>query len=525
MSLRRLMGAGVLAASLVLAACAPAAPPAPEPTSAPEVEPTPAPAADDSVLRIRVQTDLENADPAFHPTTTDTMVLETVGEGLVRYKPGTWELENVLAETLTPNEDGTVIEFKLREGVMWQGGYGELTAEDVKYSYERFKDEELAASYADDWRVLDRVEVTGTYTGRIILTEPFAPLWVSTLPVSGGIIVSRAAIEDKGLDGYKTSPVGTGPYLFESWTPNDRIVLVRNPDYWGEAPAFERIELIPISEDAAAEIALETGEVDFGEVPFSAAQRLQAKGGFQVSEVSTLGYDGVFMNVQHPQLQDIRVRQAIRLAVDTEAIQAAAYDGTGQRACAVVAESQIGHWADAPCVTRDVAAAQALLTEAGVSSLDLQLVYLDGTRAKAASEIIQANLAEIGINVELVPSDGGAYWDGGLADDAALNRQLVWFEWSTNNPDPYWQTLWFLSDNDYNWMYWNNAEFDQLMADATREQDAAARSDLYIQLQQVWDADANVVWAMHPTTFFAGREGLTPAVSPNGFVYAGDFKP
>jgi ABC-type transport system substrate-binding protein len=108
---------------------APAATEAPEPTAGAPAEP--------KVLRVRFTNDMSNADPAFHPSTIDTVIAETVLEGLVTYKPGTWELENVLAESIEQSEDGLRIDFKLKEGVMFHGDYGEMTAEDVKYSNER----------------------------------------------------------------------------------------------------------------------------------------------------------------------------------------------------------------------------------------------------------------------------------------------------------------------------------------------------------------------------------------------------
>ena len=203
---RFLKYAGVSSAGavLALAGCAPppaAPPPAAAPTSAPAAPaatavpaatvapaPTAAPAAaaEPKILRIRLYGDMQNIDPAFRISNNDETIIDAVFSKLVTYGPGSYELKNDLAEKIEQSEDGKTITFKLREGVMWPKGYGELTAEDVKYSYERIADPALKAAYADDWAALDHVEVIDKYNGKIILKEPFAALWKTTLPIGSG---------------------------------------------------------------------------------------------------------------------------------------------------------------------------------------------------------------------------------------------------------------------------------------------------------------------------------------------------
>ncbi len=510
-----------LSSILLLAACsgapravAPAtqSPPtaAPEPTAAA----TAAPAA--RVLRIRVSSDLTNADPAFHPTMPDTLTIETVADGLVRFKPGTWEVENVLAESLKVSPDGLRIEFKLREGVQFHGGYGELTADDVKFSYERFLDPKLNAPYKGDWETLDKVEVTGRYTGVIILKKPFAPLFSSTLPVTAGTIISRKAYEKLG-EKFGVQPIGSGPYMFAEWLPKQRIVLKRNTDYWGAKPEFDEIHIVPIADDSAAELALEAGEIDFSTISQASAQRFESNPKLQVNRQPTLNYSGIFINTEDPALKDPRVREAIRYAVDVPGIISAVYEDGVKRACAIVAESQVGFWREAPCYALDVDKAKALLRDAGVTDLKLKLTTIEGDTEKAIAEIIQANLKAVGIELSIEQVDGGAYW----GDDKTLRaRQLTYFDWSTTNPDPHWQTVWFSCAQIglYNWMYWCDKEFDALNAQAASEQDPAKRAELYIQAQQLWDKNVNVVWTIRPTNIYVSAAGIKPAQTPNGLA-------
>lgn len=528
-----------LLACLLLAACAPA--PADdaaataeqdraEEASAGDATPPAAAdgdAADDGaaeaggILRLRVSGDLTDADPAFHPAGPDTLTAETVGEGLIAYKPGSWEWEPALAETIEPSADGLRIAFTLRRGVQFHGGYGELTADDVKFSYERYLDPDLKATYAGDWEALDHVEVTGSHSGEIVLKKPFAPLWTSTLPVTGGVIVSRKAFADLGRDRYKTHPIGTGPYVFDRWDANQRIVMKRFDAYWGARPAWDEIHLVIIPEDSAAEVALEAGDLDFSGVDAKAAERLAAKG-LNTSEIKTLNYAGVFMNVTHPSLKDKRVRQAIRLAADVDDIITAAYEGKALRACAIIGEGQLGHWADAPCYDQDTASAKALLTEAGVTDLQLPITVLDREDEKTTAEILQANLKEIGITTSVEVVDDGGYWD--LAK--YKERALTVFNWGTTNPDPHWQMTWFSCKQlgAYNWMQWCDPAFDAVNSKATELSADADRAALYVEAQKLWDRDVNVLWTIHPINSYAAQDGIVVAQNPNGLPFPKHFR-
>ena len=137
-------------------------------------------------------------------------------EGLISFRPGTFTNANCLATSLEPSKDGKRIHFTLRQGVEFHGGYGELTSEDVKYSYERIAGltkPNIHAVYQGDWNALQRVKTEGKYAGTIILKEQFAPLDRSTLPSGAGLVTSKKAVEKLGKK-FATHPIGTGPYEF-----------------------------------------------------------------------------------------------------------------------------------------------------------------------------------------------------------------------------------------------------------------------------------------------------------------------
>src|SRR6056297_2836136 len=185
--------------------------------------------ADEDIVRSRMRLgeDIENLDPAHLVRGYDIAIV--LYSNLLKYKPGSSELVNDAAEEFDISEDGKVITFKLREGIQFHKGYGEMTAEDVKFSFERIIDPEENSEYTADWQTLDRVEVTGKYTGRIILKEPLASLLVTTIPFTPGSIISKKAYEELG-NRFATNPVGSGPYYMERWVPEQLLVLSRFED-------------------------------------------------------------------------------------------------------------------------------------------------------------------------------------------------------------------------------------------------------------------------------------------------------
>ena len=163
--------------------------------------------------------------------------------------------------------DEKTIEFTLKKGLKWEKDYGEVTAEDVKFSFERFNIKAEGGdlpTYAKDWGALDHVEVTDTYSGKIILKNPAPALWLIALADVSGCIVCKKAWEELGAEKMKTTSVGSGPYTLAEWKPNESITLRANPDYSGTAPpAFKEIVLRPIEETKTAQLAFRSDEVHF----------------------------------------------------------------------------------------------------------------------------------------------------------------------------------------------------------------------------------------------------------------------
>jgi peptide/nickel transport system substrate-binding protein len=517
--------------SLLAAACVAVAtpvPPAAEPAAeeAPATEAPQPETAEPKILRVRLYGDIQNLDPAFQISENDTMVANSVMSGLVRYCANSYEICNDLVESIEQSEDGLEITFKLKEGVQWHNGYGEVTTEDVKYSFERFIDPELDAAYADDWATLDHVEIIDKYNGKIVLKEPFAPLWHSTLPVQSGTVISKKWVEEVGVEKFATDIIGSGPYIFSEWRPQEMVVLKKNPDYFGEEPYWDEIHLIPIEDDKAAEVALEAGDLDWTRISIPAVDRFEADSNFLVWKKPSLRYRWIAMNVEHPKLQDINVRKAIIYGIDVPSILQATYMGQAEQEYALIPPGLVGYWADAPHYERDVEKAKEYMAAAGLETLDLRLDLQDTTEYRTWAEIAQQNLKEIGINLELNSMESSAYWSTSFGEDAVKNNELLTSNYSMN-PDPAWATMWFTCDQVTVWntQSWCNEEYDELHRQGLVTTDEEEREQIYIEMQKIWDEAAQTIWITNGVMTYAYTPDIEPATTPHGQPQYWYFKP
>jgi peptide/nickel transport system substrate-binding protein len=482
-------------------------------------------------LRIRILNDVINLDPPFFPASADEITSQGIYEGLVTYKPRTWEVVNQLAETFEPSADGLRFHFELKQGIPFHGGYGEVTAEDVKFSYERtagLTKPKIDSPYSGDWRPLEQVKLEGKYAGTIILKERFVPIMRTTLPVFSGWIVSKKAVEDRGKK-YATNPIGTGQYEFVEWKRKQSIRLKRFEDYGGASSdlietQWDELVFHPIEKDSASDIALETGELDFSAIALASIGRWEENEDFTVHKRTSLDYNWIGMNIRNPKLQDINVRQAIRYAIDVPAILEAAFEGRWTRATALLPSAmEIGYWKDAPVYERDVEQAKSFLEQAANPPSTLELKMAEETGSKEVGEITQANLAEIGIKLDIKVMDTSAFY--ALEKEELRSRELIYIGFITS-PDPSWSTVWFTCDqiDVWNWMYWCDKEYDRLHFAALKETDPEKRHEMYVQMQELWDQAVHTVWIGWPTLYYAAREGIDPGIRPDGRLLPSAFR-
>jgi peptide/nickel transport system substrate-binding protein len=254
------------------------------------------------VLRVRSATDLQVLDPAHRKGQPEGDILRCIFPRLIEYRTGEeWGWRLGAAEMI--EQDGpTRVHFRLRPGIRFTGGFGEMTADDVKFSYERIADPAQQSEYRDDFAALEQVEVLDRYAGAIVLKQPFAPLWTSSLPSASGCILSRKAVEKAGGRFTTAPPATAGPYLIEEWRPKQRLTLARNPDWRGDTGGFEKIRILPIEDEKAAEIAFEAGELDYTAISVSSipSYRDGEVPGVRLVEKPSLDYVWLGMNTAAP---------------------------------------------------------------------------------------------------------------------------------------------------------------------------------------------------------------------------------
>lgn len=242
----------------------------------------------------------------------------------------------------------------------------------------------------------------------------------------------------------------------------------------------------------------------------------------------SLSYVWLGLNVEQAPFTDAKVRQAVSLALDSEAILNAAYFGVAEQATGLIARGLIGHRTK-PIVERDVEAAKALLAEAGLAGgFKTTLSIENRTDMVSAAQIIQASLAEAGIEVEIDVQDSGAFWSlgDGASGERSKKLQMTYKEF-TGAPDPAWSTQWFTPDQAglWNWERWNSPEFADLHKKGLVERDPAKREAIYQKMGDLM-ADAHAFnFTTNPPYAFLHRDTLEPATLPNGWQIFRAFRP
>ncbi len=482
---------------------------------------------DGKILTVRSYSDLQLLDPAFRLSLPEDDIIRAIYPPLIRPKSGDeWVWTPVAAASIEELDDLTIA-FTIRE-MGFTDGYGEVTADDVKFSIERIADPANESPYAGDWAALKEVEVKDDRSGLIHLKNKFVPLWTTTLPTPASCIVSRKAVEELGGK-IGTDPVAqSGQYLLAEWVPKQRTVLKRNPDWKHEHGGFEEIHIVPIEDPATAERGYESGDLDYTWTSVSSLPRLKENppADSKVLEKPSLAYVWLGMNQDNEALQDVRIRRAIQHAIDREVVVDAAYFGAASVGNGIIAPGLPGN-RDAVTYDYDPDKARALLAEAGAEGLMVTLDILNQTERLTAAQVIQANLADVGITCEIKQNDSGTFWSLGSKDgDYFMDLQLVLSRFSMQ-PDPSWATVWFTPEQVgvWNWERFDNAEYKALHDEGIVTSDPAERDRIYKEMQRLMDESGCYVFFTHEVVGAIHKDTIDPGLKPNGEALLSDFKP
>ena len=324
-----------------------------------------------------------------------------------------------LAESWDISDDGLEYTFHLRQGVKFHNG-NDFTAEDVAYTFHRlltveggvnteFIDQikgadELLAGETD---TLEGVEVVDDYTIKVTLKEPFAG-FLASISSPGVSIYDSEATEAAG-DQFGMDPavtVGTGPFEFASWSFNNQLVLTRNEDYWKGASELPGVVIKIIPDTETQSMMFESGELDILDLDYAAdsVDRFTETYPDQIVQGPRVGIVYFTMNFNKEPFQDVRVRKAVQMSIDRQAILDALYGGRGQVEQGIFPHGLIGFNPDQEEIKYDPEAAKALLAEAGYADgFDMEIAA-DSSASDTmtmALEIVSDQLAEVGIRAEI----------------------------------------------------------------------------------------------------------------------------
>ncbi len=367
--------------------------------------------AANDVLRVRIGSDVGVLDPARIFGIENQTVAGHIYNGLVKYDQATNKIMPDLAREWTVSPDGTEYTFKLRDGVTWHKGHGELTADDVKFSLERVLDPETKSRYAGQLAGVTAVEAVDKLTVKVKLDKPNAGLLNKLTAFNQGWIVSRKAVTEIGDKNYQMQPIGTGPFMFEKWTPGNQVTVTANPDYFEGAPKIAGVAFKLIKDETAAAIALENGEIDI----FFALQqpviidRLKNAKGVTVQDRPANHTINLVLNTSKKPLDNVKVRQAIAYGVNREGLIKGYFKGTKAMGHSVLTSSFPEYTEDLPQYPHDPEKAKALLAESGVGAFELELVSVGLSPYDQLIIPVASDLNKIGIDTKITILERGAY--------------------------------------------------------------------------------------------------------------------
>ncbi len=349
--------------------------------------------------------DVGKLDPHLAVSTIDRAVVAWMFNALVRFKPGSMspnDIEPDLATSWESTPDKKIWTFHLRHGVKFHGDYGELTAEDVVYSLKKSADPKRSAAAAD-FAAFDSIEALDPYTVKITLKQTVPSLLGILTNYSGGFIVSKKAVEKLG-DGFAASPIGTGPFAFQSVTPNQSLELVAFKDYFRGAPKLDKISYRFLPSNASRDLAFQNNELDLemGMQDQTWIDRTR-KIPHAIVDVFEPGEESLLhLNTAMKPTDDIRVRQAIAYAINRPELLKWQGADVSRLPGSVIPIGNLGYTSDIGLPQFDLAKSKALLAEAGYpNGLTIKVVHTQLPSMLAQMQIVQAQLKRAGIILDL----------------------------------------------------------------------------------------------------------------------------
>ncbi len=495
------LAAAAMSLALVLTACAQADPGVTDAGSA-EIK-------DGGDLRAALTGEPDVLDPATSSIYTGAQVYEGIFSKLIDMDAD----GNFVADLATAwtQDDATTWTFDLVTNATFHNGEP-FTSADVKYSFERILDPATASAYAGLYEQIDSIDATDPATVVFHLKAPFGPFLTNL--ATNGQIVNQKAIESSDP---ARNPVGTGPFAFVEWVQGDHILVEKNASYFKEGlPHLDSVTFKFLAVDQSRIDALSAGEIDWADaVPLQQVDALKNDSRFTYVTSAVAGIpDFLALNTTAAPFDDVRVRQAIALAIDRSDIRDVAYLGTGELGLEEVPTGS--SWYDETGIfgaTSDIERAKQLLADAGYPD-GLTVEYLGLSQYPEllkTGQVVRDQLKAIGVDMTIKAVDVAVWYDafvsGGYQITSAYQERTI-------DPDNFYSLV-IKSGGPINTTGYSDAEVDALIEQAATSTDDAERAALYVQIRTKVTEAAPLVFTHYETlNYLMSKKVVGSAITP-----------
>ncbi|MDQ8187389.1 ABC transporter substrate-binding protein [Pelagicoccus sp. SDUM812002] len=456
--------------------------------------------------------DAQKLDPADIDDGESVNTLTQICEGLVRFKSGTLEIEPWLAESYSVSPDGLVYRFKIREGVQFHDGTP-LDAEAAAFSFLRQMDEshpahlpEAAFSY---WSYLYQdvvaVEAVAKMELEIRLSQANASM-LRSLAIFPAWLISPSSLDTYGSE-MQRNPIGTGPYRLKEWRRNEAVILERNPDYWGEAPAFERLVLKVVPDNTTRLLQLKSGAIHGmdGLQPTEVAA-LRNDPNLTVYEEAGLNVGYMAFNLETERLSHLELRKAIALGTDKQAFATVALEGAGRPASYPLPKGFLGYPSVEDKIIYDLERARKLAAPFVDLFRDkpLEILVMNAPRPYlpdpvTAATFMKGQIEAIGIPAKVVSLDFKTQLDRLRNGD--FETALIGWVGDNGDTDNFLSVFfgsWAAEKGTAtNYSFYRNPEMDELLLTARKTTKTAERAELYEEAIAIWKRDLPLLPLCH----------------------------
>lgn len=455
-------------------------------------------------LRVAIGVDPVSLDPIATSDNASIWTQLLIYDTLIRPSKDGQELEPGLAESWEVSEDGLTLTFKLRDAQFADGS--PVTPEDVQFSLERAASEQ--SNWAGFFRPIAGYEIISDREIALKLDKPFTPA-LNNLAMFSGAILPKKLVEEQG-DAFFADPVGSGPYALSDWNRGSTISLEANPHYWQEGkPYIQNAELNIVTEGSARAIKLEAGEVDaIIDPPLNQIEDLKNMQGIVVGTAVPYRSDFVQMNTTKPPFDDEKVRRALNMAVDKNAIIQGVLYGAGKVAASAMPPMRYADEGIEP-YAYDLEAAKELMQEAGLGDgFEAELLVNSGMAAhRNVAVALQAMMQPLGVKLNIQMVEGGTHWETTKAGNYEMAVSYATSD--TIDPD---QLIGFLAVNPeranaYH-TEWQSERLNELYQEERVTENGEERGEMFREMVQILHDGAPYIFLYHPASAWATRDNV-----------------